>query len=57
MSNYVQELWQDQTLREQRHGKAGRAVAWTLGIVAAILIAAFFSQNYWYPYLQPYLHR
>jgi hypothetical protein len=57
MSNYVQQLWQEQTIREQQHGRAVRATAWALGVIAVISLAVFLSRDYWYPYLQPYLHR
>jgi len=57
MSDYVQNLWQDNVDRNEQHGKVGRVLTWVLAIAVPISLAAYFLRDYWYPYLSPYLYQ
>jgi hypothetical protein len=54
--DYVQQLWQSQLYKEQHVSKGGRVTLWVLGSAAVLSLAAYASQDYWYPYVAPYLY-
>jgi hypothetical protein len=56
MSNYVQDMWQDQNFHRQQQGKSTRVLGWTLSVLLVVAAAAALSSTYWYPYVQPYMH-
>ena len=56
MSNYVEQMWEGSAYGTNEPSKAGRVVAWVVGISAVVAFIAYSSQQYWYPYVAPYLN-
>jgi hypothetical protein len=57
MSNYVEQMWESNTDGYRDYGKLARVSAWVVGVLALVSIAAYATQQYWYPYVSPYLYR
>ncbi|HTE43292.1 MAG TPA: hypothetical protein VK629_20895 [Steroidobacteraceae bacterium] len=49
--DYVSRQFADQGLREQQNSRMGHVLGWALSVVAVIVIAGYFTQTYWTPYV------
>jgi hypothetical protein len=57
MSNYVEQMWNSQSDGFRDTSKLARISAWIVGVLAVVGIAAYATQDYWYPTISPYLYR
>jgi hypothetical protein len=55
--NYVEHLWQEQLVADRRKKNFSRFTAWAIGIAISLALAGYLTQEYWYPYVSPYLQR
>ena len=55
-SNYVEQMWNSQSDGFRDYSKLARVSAWIAGVLAVAAVAAYATQEYWYPYVSPYLN-